>query len=143
MLRLMQRRVVRPRHDAVDGALGEQRVGDPLHRLAERLVSRDEVRLAVQLDERASRAVGGDARDDLALGGGAARAGLAPRDALLPQPLDRLIHVALALLERLLAIHHARLSALPQLRHVLGGICCHSRHFLAWRGNAAGCAGGV
>ena len=68
------------------------------------LGARDEVRLAVDLDEH--RALDGDVRDDEALGSRAA--GLLRRrgEALLAEDLARFVEVALGFDERLLAVHH-------------------------------------
>ena len=138
--RLQQRRAFGAGRDAIDRSLREQRVGDLLGRLAELLGARDEVRLAIQLDQRARAAVVVDvAPMILPSEACASRAGFAARDAFLAQQLDGLVHVALALIERLLAIHHAGAGALTQLGDVLGGIRSHFlRQILAWRGNAAG-----
>src|SRR5205085_5383989 len=49
-----------------------------------------------------------------------------------PQELDGLVHVAAALLERALAVHHARAGALAQLLDVGGGDRGARHAFCSW-----------
>ncbi len=86
----------------------------------------DEVRLALQLDEDAGGLVVGDTGDDRAVRGGAA---LALGDALLAldaQDLDGLVDVAVGLVQRLLAVHHAGAGELAELLDVGGGVVRHT-----------------
>ncbi|EGJ74447.1 putative elongation factor Ts [Streptomyces sp. Tu6071] len=95
-----------------------QRVGDGLELLA----LGDEVGLALQLDEDAGGVVVGEEGDDGAVLGGAA---LALGDALLAldaEKLDGLVDVALGLVQRLLAVHHAGAGQLAELLDVGGGV---------------------
>src|SRR5260221_770076 len=100
-------------------------VGDLVSGLPEGLVARDEVRLVIQLHEHAGAAVRRRERDDLALGSRASRALLGLGDALLAQPLDGLLDVALVFLEGFLALHHSRAGALAQVCNILGGERSH------------------
>ena len=77
---------------------------DGLHEALEVVAAGDEVGLAVDLDDDSALAVGGDPRRDLALGRDAtgARGGL--DDPLLEDDLDGLLHVAVGLDERVLAV---------------------------------------
>src|SRR3954447_7886235 len=85
------------------------------------LVARDEVGVAVELDEHADLAVGVDIGLHRALGGLAAGELGGTGDALLAQVGDRGVDVAGGLLERLLAIHHPRAGAVAQGLDVLCG----------------------
>ena len=89
--------------------------------LAEILVARDEVRLARHFDEHAGATV----VEDLAANDAFARRAVGTlfglRNALLAEVLDRGVHVAAILLERLLAIHHAGAGALAEFRNSLRG----------------------
>jgi hypothetical protein len=109
----------------------------------ELVVAGDEVRLGVQLEQHAVAAVGARQADDLALGGRAPDALLGLGDALLAKVLDRRLHVAGGLLERLLAIHHAGAGSLAQLGDLLR---CdrHGAHLLSFvETPPASAAGGV
>src|SRR4051812_36371780 len=78
------------------------------------VVARDEVGVAVDLDEHADLAVGMDVGLDGALGGLAAGELRRAAEPLDPQPLDRLVDVAGRLGQGLLAIHHPRAGAVAQ-----------------------------
>jgi hypothetical protein len=95
--------------------------GHVARELAEVVVAGHEVGLAVDLHEHADLAV----RVDVALHDALRRHALATlggaRLPLDPQQLDRALHVARALLERALAVHHARARALPERLDVPGG----------------------
>ena len=84
-----------------------------------------EIGLAVDLDQHADLAAAVDVRADGALGGHPA--GLLGRrgETLLAQRVDRLLHVALALVEGVLAIHHSGAGALPELLDHLSGDFSH------------------
>ena len=85
----------------------------------------DEVRLALQLEQHAGGVVVGDQGDDGTVLG---RAALALGDALLAldaQDLDGLVDVAVGLVERLLAVHHAGGGELAELLDVSGGEVRH------------------
>ena len=99
--------------------------GDGVGDGVELLALGDEVRLALQLDEDAGGVVVGDEGDDGAVLGGAA---LALGDALLAldaQGLDGLVDVAVGLVQRLLAVHHAGAGELAELLDVGGGVVRH------------------
>jgi len=90
--------------------------------------ARDEVRLAVHLDEDANLAVVVDVVADDAFRRRAASALLGLGDSLRAKVLDRLVHVAAGLLERLLALHHAGARAGAKLGDVLRRECCGGSH---------------
>src|SRR5918994_1465593 len=97
----------RRRRGDVEGELSRE--GDEV------LVARDEVGVAVDLDEHADLAVAVDVGLDRALGGLAAahlQGLVAQADA---EQLDGLIDVAVGLLERVLAVHHAGAGPVAQL----------------------------
>src|ERR1019366_8027425 len=77
----------------------------------------DEVGLRVDLDNDALLAVVGDPGRDLALCRDAAGAGGRLDDPLLEDHFDSLLHVAVGLDERVLAVGHARLGAVTELFH--------------------------
>src|SRR5918994_14094 len=86
--------------------------------LLEVLIARDEVRLALDLDQGALAAIRVDVGRDDPLGG-AAHAPLRRRGgALLAEDRDRLLGVALRLLESLLHVHHRRAGPLAKGLHV-------------------------
>src|SRR5918993_196319 len=91
------------------------------------LIAGHEVGVAVDLDEDADLAVAVDVGLHGPLGGLAA----AHLQRLVAQAhaeqLDGLVHVAVGLLEGLLALHHARARAVAELLHLLGG----DAHFLS------------
>src|SRR5262249_50848424 len=87
--------------------------------LEEFLVAGDEVRLAVDLDESADSPVEVDVVPDRALGRFALAALGRLRLALHAKELDRLGNVALGLLERALALHHARARLVAKRLDVL------------------------
>src|SRR3954447_17315042 len=112
--------------DLVLGDVLDLRRGGDVHRdLArerlELLVARDEVGVAVDLDEHADLAVGVDVGRDGALGGLAA----AELERLVAQAhaqvLDGGVDVAVVFLERLLALHHARARTVAEFLDLLGG----------------------
>ena len=77
-----------------------------------------------------------------ALVGLAARALGRARDALLTQPVLGALHVAFALLERLLAIHHPGAGDLAERRDVLGGYLSHCCSLLRGRAGRRRCGCG-
>src|SRR5688500_1972245 len=92
-------------------------LGDRLHELLEVVRARDEVRLAIHLDEHAKLAVVMDVGADEAFARSATRSLVGLGGPALPEELDCRFHVTIRLFERFLAIHHARAGALPQLRN--------------------------
>src|SRR3546814_1669813 len=72
-------------------------------------------RADLALRRHADQALGRDAAG--LLGGGG--------EALLAQPVDRGLHVALGLTQRLLAVHHAGAGLLAQFLDLRGGDCSH------------------
>jgi hypothetical protein len=112
---------VRHRDDAIERGIAEQLLGHRLRERAELFVTRNEVRLAIQLDDRAGLRVFADERNDLALRGRAVGALLGLGNALLAKIFDGLVDVAAGLLECFLAIHHAGAGALAQHLDILRG----------------------
>src|SRR4051794_8753235 len=93
--------------------------GDVADEGDEVLVARDEVGVAVDLDERADLAVGVDVGLHGALGGLAPGELGGAGDALLAQPRDRGVDVAAGLGQGLLAVHHPRAGQVAQGLDVL------------------------
>src|SRR5690606_36140023 len=93
----------------------------------ELLVLRDEVGLAVELDERAglTRVGRGDVDGDEALGRRAVLALGDALEALDAEDLESLLRVAVRLVERLLDVEHAGARALAQRLDVSGGVVRH------------------
>ena len=87
------------------------------------LGARDEIGLAVHLDDDADLATQVDVVADHAVLGGAARTLGGGGKALLAKQIDSLVHVAAGLGQRRLAIHHARAGLLAQLLHLISGNC--------------------
>ena len=88
-------------------------------------VAGDEVGLGIDLDQRGLLAVGGE--PDQTFGGDAAGLLGGLGEALGAQPIDRGLHVAAGLVERRLAVHHARAGLLAQVLH---HGCGNRRHVL-------------
>ena len=82
--------------------------------------------VALELRHDADLAAHVDVGLDDALGGHAAGLLLGGSDALLAEPLHRLVHVAVGLGQRLLALHHANAGRLAQLLNLCSSDC----HFL-------------
>src|SRR5581483_3372645 len=99
-----------------------------------------EVGLAGQLDHGPDVAL--DEHVDGALGGGPAGPLAGGGEALLPQPGLGLLHVALGLLEGLLAVHHPGPGDLPERGNVLGGDVRHGGFLRALSGAGFVGAGG-
>src|SRR3954453_19679187 len=93
---------------------------DVLGERDEVVVARDEVGVAVDLEQHADLAVGVDVGLHGALGGLAAGELRRATEPLDTQQLDRLVDVAAGLGERPLAIHHPRACAVAQGLDVLG-----------------------
>src|SRR6478736_6613578 len=129
---LLQRLAVDVRGEqrvGVTGAGGDRRGEHLLRQRDERGVLGDEVRLRVHLDDHADLVLavagGDDLGRDQAVGG---RAALALGDALQAldaDDLERLVGVALRLLERLLDVHHARAGLLAERLDVGHGVVGH------------------
>src|SRR6267143_2321172 len=109
---------VLPRH--VDRTGGGHLHSEVAHELAEGVRFGHEVRLAVDLDQRAQLAVRVEVGVHEAFLGLAALALLGVREALLAQILGGLVEVAVRGVEGHLAVHHAGARALAQLHHGLG-----------------------
>ena len=105
------------------GADLERDLGDHLDQSLEMLVARHEIGLGIDLHDNSLGAGGQHA--DQAFGGNAAGLLRGLGQALLAQPVLRGLHVAAALGERGLAIHHARAGRLAE---VLDHRCCDCRH---------------
>src|SRR6185436_4942574 len=91
---------------------------DVLNQLLEVVGARDEVRLAVDLDEDAARVILGDAIADQALAGRPAGLFGRRREAAFAEDRDRLVEVAVRLGEGGLAFHHARAGRVAELLYV-------------------------
>src|SRR5262249_31309854 len=91
--------------------------GEIAHQALELVGAGHEVGLAVHLDEHADPAAGMDVGLDQSFAGLAPRLRIRLGDALLAQVLDRLVHVARALRQCLLALHHADTGSAAELLH--------------------------
>jgi hypothetical protein len=100
---------------------GDQR--DGLGQRLEFLVAGDEVGLGIDLDDNAFIAADGDGDEAFRRDAAGLLGGL--RQALLAQPVDGGLDVALRLVERGLAVHHARAGLLAQILHHCGGDIRH------------------
>ena len=87
-------------------------LGDVAHDLLEGLVAGDEVGLGIDLDHHRLAQAGIDT--DQAFGRRAAGLLVGLGDALLAQPVDRGLHVAVGFGEGGLAVHHARAGQLAE-----------------------------
>ncbi len=96
------------------------------NKLLEIRILRNKVSFRVDLNNCANAAVGADRRADNALSRDTASLFGSLREALLTQKLNRLIEIAVSLLERLLTIHHAYAGLLAQLFYISSSKC----HFL-------------
>ena len=114
----------------VGGVVLRDDLGDVLDVVDEELVLGDEVALGVDLDDGAHAAVGADPGVSHALGGYAAGLLLRGGEALLAQPLDGLVHVAVGGGKGLLAVHHADAGGLAE---VLNICCCKSHDISSFR----------
>ena len=83
----------------------------------------DEVGLAVDLDQHADAAAHVDVGLHNALSRDAAGLLLSRSDALLAEPLHCLFHIAVALGERLLALHHANAGRFTQFLDLCSSDC--------------------
>ena len=100
-------------------------VDDVLDQLLEVGRPRDEVRLAVHLDQDAAPVIRGDAVADQPFARRAPGLLGGARQAALPQNEVGLLEVAVGLGERGLAFHHARAGLVAELLHVGGGNSGH------------------
>jgi hypothetical protein len=107
------------------GACGQRDIRDQLHQALEMVVARDEVGFRIDLDRDALGAGHLDA--DQAFGRDTAGLLRCFRKAFLAQPIDRGFHVALGLVERGLAIHHARAGLFAQFLDHRSGDFSHCR----------------
>ncbi len=103
----------------------ERHVGDHLNQALEQVVAGDEVGFRIDFDHNALGALDGDAdqtfgRDAAGLLGGLGQT-------LLAQPIDRTFEIAAGLVQRRLAIHHARAGFLAEVLH---HACGDVRHCL-------------
>ena len=94
------------------------------HRL-EVIVAGDEVGLGIDLDKDPDLVVDGGADKTLGRDPPALLGGLG--EALLAQPIDRRLDVAVGLAQRILAIHHARAGLFAQILDQSGGNGRHAR----------------
>ena len=105
----------------VGGVLGHDGVGAGLDEGLELGVLGHEVGLGVDLDDHGHLAAVADSGESHALGGDTA--GLLDRggQALLPEEVDGLVHIALSLGEGLFAVHHAAAGLFPEGGNVFSG----------------------
>ncbi len=113
--------------------IGDQR--DGLDQSLEFLVASDEIGFGIDLDDHAVRAMHRHAdqtfsRDAAGLLGGLGQA-------LLAQPVDGRLDVAAGLVERALAIHHARAGFFAQVLHHCGGDIGHETFPSSFGGRSA------
>jgi hypothetical protein len=120
-------------HDrGVEVALGFERVGsDGAHHLLKLVVAGDKIGLGVDLDQRSLFVVGGEADQTLSRHAARLLGGLGKTFGA--QPIDRGLHVAGGLVERGLAIHHARAGLLAQVLHHR---CINRCHAILYRAGA-------
>ena len=95
--------------------------GDILDERNEQLALGAEVSLTVDLDDNADTVFDGGVSH--ALGGDAAGLLRSLRQTLLTQPLNCLIHIAVGLDERLLAVHHADIGHFAQSLYISSSKC--------------------
>ena len=95
------------------------------HQRLEVIVAGDEVGLGIDLDNDADIVLDGDADEALGRHPAALLGGLG--EALLAQPVDRRLDVAVGLAQRILAIHHARAGLFAQILDQSGGNGRHAR----------------
>ncbi len=105
------------------------------HQRLEIIVASDEVGFGIDLDDDADIVLDGDAdktfgRHPTALLGGFGQA-------LLAQPIDRRLDIAVGLAQRILAIHHARAGLFAQILDQSGGNGRHARSSFALKPRAA------
>jgi hypothetical protein len=93
----------------------ERHLGGFPHEGLELVVARDEVGLRIDLQQ--GRGVTGGFRRNEALGRHAVGLLGGLRETLLAQPIDGLLDVAAGLVERRLAVHHARAGLVAELLH--------------------------
>ena len=103
----------------VGGLLLGHHSGHALDEVHELLVLTHEVGLGIDLDHHAHTV--NDGGIGHALGGDAAGLLLRSGQALLPQDLYGLVHVAVSLSERLFAVHHAHAGHLAQSLYIFRG----------------------
>ena len=111
----------------VGGVLGGHHRGHVLDKALEDLVLGHKVGLGVDLNNHAHAAVGHNGKGS-ALGGHLAGLLDLGGEALLTQPLNGLVKVAVGLHQGLFAVHHANAGHLAQLLYVFRGNC--HNHYL-------------
>ncbi len=114
------------------GADVERDLRDHLDQPLELFVAGDEVGLGIDLDHDPLDA--GRLRTDQALRGNAAGFFRSFGQALFAQPIDRCLHVAVGLGQRLLAIHHADAGRFAQVLDHRRCDCCHRCNSFACQG---------
>ena len=90
-------------------------LGGGLHEILELVVARDEVGFGIHFHQRAGIAADSDADQAFRRDAAGLLRGLG--QALLAQPVDGGFHVAVGLVERGLAVHHARAGLVAQVLH--------------------------
>ena len=105
------------------GRLVQRHRDDAAHQRLEVVVAGDEIGLGIDLDHDADIVLDRDA--DEAVGGDAPALLGRLGEALLAQPVDRGLDVAVRLAQRVLAIHHARAGLLAQILDQPGGDRSH------------------
>ena len=107
----------------VCGVVVDDDMADVLDEVDERLALCAEVGLAVDLDDSADAALGANVCISHTFGSNAAGLLCGLCKALLTQPFDCLIHIAVGLGEGLLAVHHADVGHLAESFNILSGKC--------------------
>ena len=101
------------------GALVERDRDHAAHQRLEVVVAGDEVGLGIDFDDHAEIRLDGDADQTVRGDAAALLGGLG--EALLAQPVDGGLDVAVGLVQRVLAVHHAGAGLLAQVLHERGG----------------------
>ena len=107
----------------IGGSVLEDDGGDVLDELDEQRTLGAEVGLAVDLDDGAGAALVADGRVGHTLGRDTAGLLCGLGKALFTQPVDCLIHIAVACGECLLAVHHADVGHLTESLYILSSKC--------------------
>ena len=117
----------------VSGVVLENDLADILDKLNKRSGLRAEVSLAVDLDHGADAALFADSRVSHALSRDAAGLLGGLGQTLFAQPFDSLVHIAVGLGQRLLAVHHADIGHFTQFFHISSSKChCKFLLFLSF-----------
>ena len=117
----------------VGGIVLQNNLADILDELNERSGLRAEVSLAVDLDHGADTALFADSRVSHALSRDAAGLLSSLGQTLFAQPFNSLVHIAVGLGQRLLAVHHADIGHFTQFLDISSSKChCKFLLFLSF-----------